>query len=70
MRAPWIAPADTPSWTTLWMNIFCAVTLLRYLVGYLDLQTKQNKTAYWQYQEHFHSDWMSQPDLSPVLQRG
>lgn len=33
MRAPWNSPDGSFSWTTLWLNLACAITCARFLVG-------------------------------------
>ena len=34
MRAPWNSPSDGKfSWTTLWLNVACFGTVLRFVVG-------------------------------------
>jgi len=33
MRLPWRNPHGAWSWTTLWLNIACLVTVVRYAVG-------------------------------------
>lgn len=33
LRTPWTAPDGGFSYTTLWLNIACLITVLRFLVG-------------------------------------